>query len=301
MSLFTALAVLAVPLVIGLLAGRLQLFADTRAAIGALNRYALYIAFPLLVVFGMLHRELAWPEGPGFFLVVPVVAGALAVLLAGLRRTSLGVEAGPVALTSLFANTAYVGLPLVEQLLGGEALGLGALAVAMHVTVAMALGPSLLLAWRGQGVTAGAVLGKVARQPLAWSPVVGLVLLAVPGSGAITPFIEPVARSASPVGLFLIGLFIAEHGRGLRFGAGAWLRAASKLVLVPALTFGALALFGVSGMEAGVLLLLSLMPTAVASFSLAHELDEAVEEVTAAIVLSTALCPVSIGVAASYL
>ncbi|TNE88233.1 MAG: hypothetical protein EP330_15545 [Deltaproteobacteria bacterium] len=299
------LSILAVPLLLGIGTGMMALFDDPDGAVGALNRYVLYLAFPALIVVGMLDRELALPSGAGFYLVVPGVAVLLSAVLLALRATPLRNETGAIALTSLFGNTAYVGLPVVEGVLGPQGLGIGAVAVAMHVTISMVVGPVLLLTWSGgeSHGAVGAALRKVVRQPLAWAPVVGLVLRWLPGSAVLVDYLQPVGRSASPVGLFLIGLFLHTHGRGLSFGATAWLRVLFKLAVVPALTWGLVGVAGAFGListeGAAVLLLLSAMPTAISTFSIAREFDAAVDEVTVAVVLSTALCPLAISAVAA--
>ena len=120
------------PMLLGIAAGAVGLFRDPDDAIGALNTFVLYLAFPVLIVVGITDCDFSLPSEPAFYLVVPAVAVLLSGALAALRRLpAFRPHAGPIALTSLFANTAYVGLPVVEGVLGPEALGLGALAVAM--------------------------------------------------------------------------------------------------------------------------------------------------------------------------
>lgn len=309
MSVLPTLAVLAVPLFFGMLAGTARLFPDPDAAVGTLNRFVLYLAFPALIVVGMLDRDFAIPRETGFYAVVPLVALLLCAVLLGMRRLSgLRDQAGPVALTSLFANTAYVGLPVVEGLLGPEAVGLGALAVAVHVTTAMLLGPLLLLAWSGRD-TGGALalaVRKVSRQPLAWAPVVGLLLRGVLSDPSpVVGLLGPLGKSASPVGLFLIGLFLQTHWRALSIGPRAWLRVGFKLAVVPLLTLGLVSVFRSMGQLYGhagdVLLILSLMPTAISTFSIAKEFEEGVRDVAVTIVLSTALAAPLIAVAGPWI
>lgn len=282
------------------------MFRDPDAAIGVLNTYVLYLAFPILIVVGMTDRAFELPAEAGFYLVVPSVAALLIAGLALARRLGLlGGHAGTIALTSLFANTAYIGLPLVEGLLGRRALGLGSLAVAMHVTTAMVLGPTLLLMW-GAGDSHGALrtaLVRTARIPLAWAPVVGLVLRLLPVEwlDPTMPLFAPIGQTASPVGLFLIGLFLHTHARDLP--VDPWLIAPilSKMLVVPVLTFAVVSGIGLEGTGASVLLLLSVMPTAISGFSIARELDTATSEVTVSILATTALAPLAIALASTAL
>lgn len=303
-GILSTLLGLAVPLSLGLLSGARGLFSDPDAAVGTLNRYVLYVGFPALIVAGMLDRALRLPSGVGFYATVPVVAGLLVVALLVLRRTALRDQAGVVALTSLFANVAYVGLPVVQGVLGESALGMGALAVSIHVAISMLLGTFLLLVW-GDRSESGALkraAGQLVRQPLAWAPFVGLGLRLTPLAGELLPLIAPVGRSASPVALFLIGLFLHTHGRGLSVDGRALLRIAAKLVVVPLLTVLVVGVFSslraIDPEAATVLILLSTMPSAISTFAIAREFEHAVEEVTVTIVGTTVLCPLVIASAA---
>ena len=58
---------------LGVICGALRLFADPEAAIGALNRYALYLAFPALIVAGLTDRSFREPDQPWLF-AIPLVA-----------------------------------------------------------------------------------------------------------------------------------------------------------------------------------------------------------------------------------
>lgn len=306
MSLTLTLAALAIPLLLGILAGATRLFADPDGAIGALNRFVLYLAFPILIVVGMVDRDFTLPSNAAFYLIVPSVAGLLTLLLWAGRR--LGPGAGTVALTSLFGNTAYIGLPVVEGVLGPEALGLGAMAVALHVTTAMIIGPTLLLAWgEGEHTNAlGTAFAKIAKQPLAWAPIVGMALRLLP-SGALetgTVLFGPVGRTASPVGLFLIGLFLHTHSRQLKIRTLLPIQVLAKLAVIPGLTIGLVWIAkhwdALTADEGAVLVLLSAVPTAISAFAIAKEFETAVEDVTVAIVVSTILAAGVIPLVASW-
>ncbi|MDQ3038155.1 MAG: AEC family transporter, partial [Myxococcota bacterium] len=180
MALAISLASLFVPLVLGVIAGRARLWADPGRAIDALNGFALHLAFPALVIVGLSDPETSIMHRPAFLVIVPL---SLALSLAVVRGTARGAwrdRAGTIALVVAFGNTAYLGLPYVEALLGREALSTAAVAVALHVACAMTLGPVLLARWSGGGEGAGrTAMVRVMKQPLLWSPLLGLALRAV--------------------------------------------------------------------------------------------------------------------------
>ncbi len=294
--MLTRALVLLLPSLLGFLAGALRLFEQPQAAIGHLNRYALYFAFPALVFAGLADASFALPAGPFFWLVVP---GTLAFVLFGIGALGHGPMRGSLALVASFGNVAYLGLPVVEQTLGRRSLGTASLAVAIHVTLSMALGPWLLVRWgRAAASRAGkAPLYMLLGQPLLWAPAVGLIVRTLPSAlrDVAVAVVQPIGSSAAPVALFLLGLYLHMHWRTLRqVNRSTWVHVATKLFAVPGVTL-ALCIFGhrfgwVTEHQAQVLLLLAAMPTAITTFAIAQEMKVGVARVTQTIVASSLLC-----------
>lgn len=290
MTLVAATLALFAPIGIGFAAGAIRLFADAEAAIDPLNRYSLYIAFPALVAHGLLSSELALPSTPGFWLLVPVVLAITALL----ARATLPRQAPTLALILSFGNVAYLGLPVVAEAFGERALPLASLAVAVHVALALSVGPALLLRWSGSSPRLGPLLARVVRQPLLYAPLIGLALRLAPSSAraAIDSVLDPLGRSAAPVALFLLGLYIHVHRARMRsFDAGDLAHIAFKLLVMPALTFAlafALVRLGLLlPLGARVLFVLSAMPAAITTFAMAHEHGVGTARVSRAIVTTT--------------
>lgn len=295
----SAIALIA-PVLFGVMAGALRLFREPERAIDSLNVYALHIAFPALVCGGLASAELALPNTPGFWALVPI---AFAVAVVGARLATR--ESSPtIALTIAFGNVAYLGLPVVEQALGASAVPLAALAVAIHVLVAMTAGSFLFLRWSGDARGGHVAARKVIRQPLLWAPVAGLALRLLPTDAR--PFadalLSPIGRSAAPVALFMLGLYLHAHRRAVRrIDLGDAWHLLFKLVVLPAITFAlaytlrSQALLAAA--EARVVFVLSAMPAAITTFSMARDAGHGVERVSRTIVLSTLASGLTIPVA----
>jgi malonate transporter len=258
-------------------------------AVDLLNRIALHVAFPSLVVVTLGAPSSSPAHGLAFYALVPV---ALLVSL-GLVRLLVPARArGSVALVVAFGNTAYLGLPFVAAVLGPGSLPTASLAVAVHVALAMTVGPALLLRWSGREV-GPALLHKLARQPLVWSPVVGLVVRAAPElvREPTRAVLAPLGAMAGPLSMLLLGLYLALHQRDLRVSASVVAHVLSRLVLAPAVTLGLVLAARARGLlasdEARVLTLLAAMPAAITTFSIAHEHQQGTDDVAAAIVGST--------------
>lgn len=283
------------PLVLGALAGRGRMFPDPSAAVTALNRYVLTLAFPALMFGAVARAEGALPSAAfvGAHAVIFAIGIAGAAVLA--RGMADRASRGALALAAVFGNVVYLGLPVVEGALGADHLPVASVGASIHMALALTLGPILLVRWGSdEAVSWVEVRRRVARQPLVWAPIVGLAARALPPAAldAVWLPLDAIARSASPVALFLLGLYLWLNRGSLRRldpVVGAML--ACKLVLLPAAALGtALALGAFTGLapaEARVLLVLAAAPTAITTFSIAHDHGIGEEAVAKGIVVST--------------
>ncbi len=295
-----ALLALAVPVVLGLLSGLFGLFPRPEAALTALNRYALYIAFPAWIAVGLTASAFELPQQPWFWGLVPLGMLLTVVPFAFTRH------GGTLALTSLFGNVAYVGLPLCLTALGEPALGTASLAVSTFAVCSLLVGPVLLVRW-SPGAQGRSVWGTVLRQPLLWAPAVGLGvrLLPDPVPSTFHDLASPIGRSAGPVALFLLGLYIWTHRRGvLGEPVALSLHLLGKLVWFPAvitaLVLGALTLGWQDTTAARAMVLLACTPAAIATFSLAEELGLGQQRVAQTIVATTAVAAATLPAVAGW-
>lgn len=262
---------------------------DIEKSIGALNVFALYIGFPALVFSGLVGSELVLPPEVGFWAAIPMSQLAIVFAAVLMAPKAAPHERGPLSLVGLFGNIAYLGLPVSIAVFGAEIAGIASLAVSIHVAIAVSLGPMLLARWSG-GASPG--LNLVLRQPLFWAPIAGLITRL--GSESVTSVAlaatAPLGAAAAPVALFMLGLYLFHRRDALRTPRPRYVLLC--LVVSPAITtavvVGLEAIGLLSSAElAGVAILLSGMPAAVATFSIAHDVGAGTDEVAAAVVQST--------------
>jgi malonate transporter len=293
-SLPLAFAGLISQVVPGFVAGAVGLFPEPDRAVTVLNTYALKLAFPALVAHNLLDPGFVWPTDLGFWLVVPLsVAVLLTTLWATRQVASWRPHAGTLALSGMFGNVAYIGLPLGEAVLGEGVRGQLTLLVTVHVVVTLIVGPWMLLRWSGAD-TEASVGRKVLSQPLVWSPVLGLALRGLPEAGidGARWLLAPLAGSAGPVVLFMIGLYLHRHLRVLTDIDGvAAAHVVLKLVGLPLCTAAALLALDGGGLLAAdtwrMALLLAAMPTGAAAFALASDLHVGEQRTAQAVAAST--------------
>lgn len=294
------LALLAVPAVLGAIIGRARLFPDNEKAVDVLNIYALYVGFPALVYRGVIDDSFAIPSSLGFWLTVPIAHGLFIALLALFRPP----RRGTLALVALFGNIAYLGLPLVIGIFGDDVAGVTALIVAIHVTISVTAGPYLLRRWDGDGSSID--FGKLLRLPLVWAPILGLLSRWLPTSvrSGAELVMTPLAASAAPVALFLLGLYVWCR-RDTLFGSvpGAAIHIGVRLLAVPVVTAGVAIAFVAAGMLdrelAQIFIVLSGMPAAITTFSIAHDAGIGSKLVATTIVRTTFLAILTLPVLAA--
>jgi malonate transporter len=222
----------------GVLAGRFGLVSQASSA--ALNQFVYAFALPAML-FVAVYRGSLEEILSGFFLLGVVVATLGTALLGYFASRHLqgggAAESTMRALNASFANTGYLGIPLVTVAYGERAALPAALAtVATNiVSFAVAIVCLELFVDRRPGAVRRA-LGGVVRSPLIWP--IGLAV-AVVAAGIKIPvpverFATLLSGAAGPCALFAIGLFVSQLS--IRAGiAASWPSATLKLVIHPAL------------------------------------------------------------------
>jgi predicted permease len=154
----------------------------------------------------------------------------------------------------------------------------------------------VFLASRGSVSTRRALL-NVFLVPLPYAAVLGLMLnmgqVSMPGP--LDRSIDFVGNAANPAMLTVLGIQLARasvraHLRPVLMVAGM------RLMIGPAIGFGLVILFGLSGLSRQVVIVQSGMPSAVLSGVLATEFGADAEFVTTAILVSTLLSMVTLSV-----
>jgi predicted permease len=222
----------------GVLAGRFKLVSQASSA--ALNQFVYAFALPAML-FIAVYRGSLEEILSGFFLL-GVIGATLTTAMLGYvasRHLQNGTRATSTmrALNASFANTGYLGIPLVTVAYGERAALPAALAtVATNiVSFAVAIVCLELFVDRRPGAVRRA-LGGVVRSPLIWP--IGLAV-AVVAAGVKIPvpverFAVLLSAAAGPCALFAIGLFVSQLS--IRAGiAASWPSTALKLAVHPAL------------------------------------------------------------------
>lgn len=285
----------------GWAAGRFGPFGP--AATGVLNDFVYWIAFPALIFKAMATAPIAAIFDMPFLMAYSAgVFGTFAVsYVVGLlvfrsRPAALAIQ----AMCVVFANTGFMGVPLLPTAFGEAAL-LPALLLTVYnaafiivifvVIIELDLradDPPLRIVAR--------VLRSVLLNPLVLAALAGV---AWSMSGLMLPapirtFSDILGAAAAPAALVAMGLFLV--GKPLRAGLGevGWL-VALKLLLQPALVaWIALGPLALGTLQANAAILSAALPTGSLVFVIAYRYRLYVERSTSVILISTGLSCVTL-------
>lgn len=247
------------------------------------------------LLFGSIYRAditllLLAQYWSGYF--IPILLAFL--LLSILQRPLLG-------LTTVYANTVMVGIPLVVQLWGNEGLNIAVAVISLN-SLTLFFAYALVSSLVARNKTNGRLLqniGNTLTNPIIMSLVAGaaLNLLHVP---IYTPLVESTAlagRAALPCSLLILGTSLAGIPlRVERRDLGQLLLILlCKLLIIPAAVyFFATTILHLSPVTSGVLLLLAACPCGVNILPFAQKSDADRQMVSAAIFLSTVAAVVTL-------
>lgn len=278
----------------GFLAGQLGVLGSQSAA--ALNRFVYYFALPpVLFVFtarAPITDILNWP------FIAAFLGGTLLTLLLAIAvgRIVFGHGIAKLAMhgiTAVFANTAYMGVPLFLTAFGPNGALPAIVATLIANTVLIGGAISTLEAVRAKGPSAFDILTEVSRalvrNPLLVAPLLGTLasLTGLPIPKPVGNYLDLLAAAAGPAALFALGLSLV--GRSMSSGVGevSWL-VALKLIIQPVLTFVLVRwVFDVEPIWAEAAILLAALPVGALVFVLAQQYEVYVNRASTTIVAST--------------
>jgi predicted permease len=278
----------------GYLCGRFRILGE--ASSEALNAFVYYVALPALFL-GSMARLPVGEVLNGPFLVTYLggvaIVWAFAVGVARLIFPARGATLALHGLAATFANTGYMGIPLLITAFGPAAALPAIIATVANSAIVLTLGIVIIEADLSRGDAGGAILRDVgrgvARSPLLLSAVAGILLsaLGLKLPTAVATFCDILGAAAPPCALFAIGLFMV--GRTMTAGARevAWL-AALKLAIHPLATWLlATQVVRLDPQWTRAAVILAALPTGSLVFVLAQQYGVYTQRATSAILLST--------------
>jgi len=288
----------------GYLAGRFRIV--TQASSHALNQFVYAFALPAML-FVAVYRGSLEEILSGYFLLAVIVA-TLGTALVGFFLSSLQgakpAESTMRALNASFANTGYLGIPLVTVAYGERAALPAALATVATNIVSFALAIVCLeLFVNPQPGGVRRALAGVIRSPLIWPIALAIFVVAIEVKVPlpIERFATLLAAAAGPCALFAIGLFVSQLS--IRAGAAAsWQTTMLKLVLHPVLmALLAFWLLPVDPFWAKIAVVCAALPLGATAFVLAQRYKLLEAETSTGAVISTVASVLTVSIVMALL
>jgi predicted permease len=267
-----------IPVFLTILAGYLcrhYKFPDPNFWNGA-EKITYYFLFPALLFSKMVTADLTKVDFVDPVIVILLMFAAITLLLL-ITKPLMGI--GNAQFTSVYQGSirfnTFIGLAVVSSLYGSEGLIVAVILASIMIPVINLLSVSVLEFFSDKelGDTNQRLLKSVMTNPLILACItgIGLNLLGVIVHDVLIQTLNIFARAALPLGLLTVGAALTLNT----------LKSASKplvisclfkFIALPVLSMSLCALLDVEGMVKNVLLILTSLPTAAASYVLARQL-----------------------------
>lgn len=244
-----------------------------------LERLTYYVLFPALIIETLATADLgkvpALGVGGALFGAIMVMTGLLIALRPMLVR-ALAID-GP-AYTSLFQGSTrwntFVALGVAGSLYGQLGVALASVAMVAMIPVLNVINVWILARHAAaRPVALKGLMMAMAKNPLIWSCVVGIVLhlLQPPIPKPVHGFADMLGRASVALGLLLVGAGLRVEEL-YRPRAVTLVTTGLKLALMPALAIGLGVAFGLSGASLAVVAACSSVPSASNAYILARQM-----------------------------
>lgn len=198
--------------------------------------------------------NIAWTAAVLFPLTAPALvmvgAGVFTLIAARLLRWDHGRMAS-MFLTTGWANTSFVGFPLLLAFYGPASLAIGVLCDQITFVLVSTVGIAAAASSQAKASASGTpvwrtVLGRVAGFPPLWAFAIALTLPHWIDLSPLEPLFDALAATLGPTALFSVGMQLSFTQ--IRLGGKVLtLGLAYRLVLAPLLTLGAAWALGLTG------------------------------------------------------
>ncbi len=293
---------------VGWLMAKLRLFREI--GIDGVAQYVFGVAIPLLLFRSTANATI--PEAIPWDFLLSFYLGALGAFVIGMGisgsvfhngLSSQGIFGG----ASAYSNTVLLGIPVVLGVLGEDAKVPLFILIGVHGLIMVPLIVTVIGIGRNQDGTLGQVVRETADE-LVHNPIIvalaagalyGLYLPPLPVR--VDTVITTLADTAGPMALFALGGVLAQYPviGGIGEATAATL---IKLLVQPFIVWIlATQVFDVEPAWVWVAVLLAAMPTGSNVFILAHRYSVATGGIGLAVILSTALAIVTLGVVVQWI
>lgn len=261
-------------ILLGMCSRSMNLLNDTE--LNHVNKAIFQIMFPFMMFYNIYSADFSGVIQPGYFAFC--IIALMAVYFLGVGVTLLvekdNYSRGALIQAMYRGNFVLMGIPIMQNLLGDEAMGLTTIMVAIIVPIYNVLAVVTLEVFRGGKLHFAAIIKKILTNPLILGALTG-ILAALLGLKLPTVLEKPISQvgsAATPAALLVMGASfhfnsIRDNLRNLVIGV------TGKLVVSPAIALTAAWLLGIRGVPLALLIIMFGAPCAVSGYTMAQQMD----------------------------
>ena len=270
------------PLFLAIVAG--AVFSRTKVYhenwIEVLNKYALYIGFPALVIFSLMKLDLAEKSYTTFIILNSIFILASMVLVFPISKIfNLSVNMKRTLFLIIpFGNVSYLGIPVLFNAYGVEILPEAAIISAVYVFWLLTLAILLIEIYGEEKVNLKKLGLSLAQNPLLLSVFIGLLIVVfrIKLPEIATKTIELFSNSVTAVVLFSLGMFLGRHKIGkLKEWLLVTVLTVATMIVLPFIFYRIVLLFPLENVDLKSIIIDAAMPLGVTPYVLAvqYKLD----------------------------
>jgi len=286
----------------GYVAGRLGLLGES--ATDALNSFVYWVALPVLFFHAMAtvpSDQLFDVDYVGAYMLSILIVYVLGYFVSKLLFRNDAGQSSLFAMSTMFANTGYMGIPLAIVAYG-EAGALPAIIATVFQTVIFMAVPVCIIEISnnkgGLGVALKGTAVALLKNPMIVSPILGIAY-SFTGLGVPAPvetYATVLGAAAGPCALFALGLFLV--GKPISQGKlEVSAMVALKMIAHPLIAWWlAIHVFDVRADWLPILILMAALPTGATVFVLAQRYQLYVQRASTATLASTVVAVITVSI-----
>ena len=262
-----------------------------------INKLIFRVFLPILLFYNIYQTNvhMAFDEKTVLFCVVGILLVFVFGYFAVCKCTKKDARRGVMLQGFFRSNVAFLGIPLVGYVCGTKALGLASLTVAVVVPLVNILAVICLERFRRGKPNFWTILKGAVTNPLVIGCALGglFLLLGVRLPSVVETAVHNLADIATPLAMIVLGAgFTFTSLKG--YGKEIFITVMAKLIVIPMLAVIAALLMGFRGKELICILCTFATPVAVASYSMAQQMDGDEKLASHLVVISSAFCIVTL-------
>lgn len=282
-------------ILLGMGARRLKLLTDLE--LKHVNNAVFQVMFPFMMFYNIYSADMSGVLIPSYFLFcvgMLFVVYALSIIYAVL--TVKDAQSRGALIQAIYrGNLVLMGLPVMQNLMGEEALGLTTVMLAVIVPLYNILAVITLEVFRGGKPHPAHILKKILTNPLILGAAAGIlaVALRLEIPNVLLKPVSQVAAAATPAALLIMGAsfyFRSVHDNLWNIVCGV----AGKLIVGPGIVLAAGYMAGFRGIPLALLIVIFGAPCAVSSYTMAQQMESNAELAAGCLIFSSLFSCVTI-------